>query len=105
MYKEYRVSLAGNDYVLMETESGAGWRNANASRYIEGTTYGNWGGVVPFKIDRAEKFSSLKAAIEDLQDHVSWYHGVRRHISRETIEAALMAKDTEVLEAFENVVK
>lgn len=97
MYKEYRVSLAGNDYILMETESGAGWHHANASRYIGGATYGNWGGVVPFKIDRAEKFSSLKAAIEDLQDHVSWYHGVRRHISQQIIEAALKGEDTETL--------
>lgn len=89
MYKEYHVPLAGNDYILMETEDSAGWRHASASRYIEGTTFCNWGGLVPFKTDRAEKFPSLKAAIEDLQDHVSWYHGVRRHISQEIIEAAL----------------
>ena len=105
MYKEYRVSLAGNDYILMETGAGAGWRHAIAPRYINGITYDDWGGVVPFKIDRAEKFSSLKAAIEDLQDHVSWYRGVRRHISREIIEAALKGEDTKVLEAFENIAK
>ena len=93
MYEEYCVFLEGNGYILMETGSGAGWRHANAPRYINGTTYGNWGGVVPFKIDRAEKFSSLKAAIDDLQDHVSWYHGVRRHISREIIKAALNGEE------------
>ena len=93
MYKEYHVSLAGNDYILMETENSAGWRHADASRYIEGTTFGNWGGLVPFKTDRAEKFSSLEAAIEDLQDHVSWYHGVRRRTSQETIAAALKEKE------------
>lgn len=95
MYNEHRVVLAGNDYILMETENSAGWWHANASRYIEGTTFGNWGGLAPFKTDRAEKFSSLKAAIEDLQDHVSWYHGVRRHISQKIIEAALKEKEND----------
>ena len=89
MYNEYRVSLAGDDYILMETESGAGWRHVDSPRYLEGTTFGNWGGLVPFKTDRAEKFASLKAATEDLQDHLSWYCGIRRRQSKAVIESVL----------------
>ena len=89
MYKEHGVSLAGNDYILMETENCGGWRYANAPRYIEGTTYGNWGGMVAFKIDRAERFASLEAAIKDLQDHLSWYYSVRRSVSKSIIEESL----------------
>ena len=89
MYKEHNISIAGKGYILMETESSAGWRHADTSRYVEGTTYGNWGGTVEFRTDRAEKFASLKAATEDLQDHLSWYCGIRRGQSKAVIERVL----------------
>lgn len=93
MYSESNVVLGEKTYTIMITESGCGWREYSKPRFVSGRTFGNFGGLVSFEIDLAAKFASIEAAISDLQDHVSWYHGIRRSVSKRIIETMLRHND------------
>ena len=89
MHSERNIVLGEKTYIIMITDGGCGWREATNPRTISGKTFSNFGGLVSFEVDRAVKFASIEAAVADLQDHVSWYHSIRRSASKSIIEEAL----------------
>jgi hypothetical protein len=84
--KEYPVSIGGINYIVMDAvDEGAGWRIAGSSRKYTGTMYNG----KPYEADRATRFPTLEHALRDLQDHLSYYHSVRRVDSRKILQHIL----------------
>lgn len=79
------VSIEGNKYTIFsEVIDGVelfGWYPDAAGRNHTGTMYNG----KPYSVPRA-KFLSCGKAIDDIADHLRYYHGIQRTITQEAFK-------------------
>jgi hypothetical protein len=70
------VSVCGHTLYLLQHDNLYGWCRQGETVLRTGLMYNG----KPYSISRCT-FTSLQAAIDDLQNELSYYHGIRRSVS------------------------